>query len=122
MGYNTNYNLRCDLMIAGKAVKLVDDAPLLDVIEDLRQYSEEANYSLDYNGSSSGKEARWYRHEEELLIFSQQHPNILFTLHGEGEESGDVWNKYFLNGKVQIARASMEIAPFYPAKLANLTE
>jgi len=45
-------------------------------------------------------------------------PSIsMFTLHGEGEENEDIWDKYFLNGKCQVAKAEWTIPPFDPAKL-----
>lgn len=40
------------------------------------------------------------------------HPTILLTLYGEGEESEDLWVKYFLNGKMQISVAKIIYAKF----------
>lgn len=34
---------------------------------------------------------RWYEHQEEMLVLSQQFPSVLFVLKGEGEENGDFW-------------------------------
>lgn len=52
-----------------------------------------------------------------MKAFSVEHPMMLFTLHGEGEESGDIWNEYYLAGKVQVAKALLQIAPFDAKKL-----
>ena len=111
MGYNTRYSLKVELMVEGKVVELVDDAPLAAVIAELRESNEEANYSLDAEGGSE-EASKWYEHEKDLREFSSRHGNILFTLHGEGEENEDIWNKYFLNGKCQVAKAEIRIAPF----------
>jgi hypothetical protein len=60
---------------------------------------------------------KWYEHEEDMKKLSLQFPDVLFTLSGEGEEAGDVWKKYFKNGKVQVAKAVLTIDAFDPKKL-----
>lgn len=112
MGYQTNYTLKLTLLIGGKPASLVDDSPLQSVIKQLREENAEAEYSIDDNGCCSGNDSRWNEHEADLRAFSAKHPGILFELHGEGEEASDQWNKYFLNGKCQIAKAAIQIAPF----------
>lgn len=56
-------------------------------------------------------------HDEDMRGLSKRIPEVLFTLHGEGEEAGDIWNKYFLNGKMQVAKARIEFDEFDPKKL-----
>lgn len=71
-----------------------------------------------YDGYSPfDDECNWYEHEEDMKNLSQQFPDVLFTLHGEGEEAGDLWNKYFRNGKMQVAKATVTIAPFSTREL-----
>jgi hypothetical protein len=103
-------------MIGGKKAELTDPAPLLEVIKQLRESNDEAQYSLDADGSSEDS-SKWYQHEEELREFSKLHPGILFTLHGEGAENEDIWNKYFYAGKCQVAKAKISIAEFDFKKL-----
>lgn len=116
MGYNTRYSLKVELLIGGKAAELVNDAPLTRLIQELRGSCEEAKYALDENGGAE-EESKWYEHAQDLRAFSSAHPNILFTLHGEGEENEDIWNEYYLNGKCQVAKAQLQIAPFDPKQL-----
>jgi hypothetical protein len=117
MGYSTNYSLKVELLIGSKVAELVDKTPLLSLVSQLMDESEDARGSLQPNGKPSGNGFSWREHESDLRVFSLKHPNILFTLHGEGEEAGDIWNKYFLNGKCQEARAILTIAGFDPGNL-----
>ena len=54
-----------------------------------------------------------------MISISKKFPEVLFTLSGEGEESGDIWMKYFKNGKVQNANTKVTIShdPFDESKL-----
>lgn len=83
--------------------------------------NEEMGYCLEVGkgrvGHSTGGDGRWYEHEKDMREISSRYPHIFFTLTGEGEESGDLWKKYFLNGKCQVAKAAIVIAPFDPEKL-----
>lgn len=116
MGYNTRYSLKTEFLVGGKAVQLVDDSPLVAVIEDLRQRYEDAMFALSPTGDTEDS-CKWYEHQAQMKSFSILHPNVLFTLHGEGEENDDLWNEYYLNGKVQVEKATIQIAPFDAKKL-----
>lgn len=65
----------------------------------------------------SDDECKWYDHEKEIKELSRKFPEIIFKLHGEGEENGDVWDKYFRDGKMQVCNAEMSIPPFDESKL-----
>ena len=71
--------------------------------------------SNGYTGNDSG--VKWYNHEEDMKQLSREFPDILFELCGEGEESGDIWEKYFKNGKMQCCKAVLTFEPFDEAKL-----
>src|SRR5690242_6334705 len=116
MGYSTRYSLSVELLIGGQKAKLADDAPLLAIIEQFRAEHGGAEYALDKDGATYDS-CKWYEHEDDLRAFSTKYPNVLFTLHGEGEENEDIWDKYFLNGKCQVAKAEWTIPPFDPTKL-----
>lgn len=56
--------------------------------------------------------AKWYYCSVDMKEFSRAFPDVVFRLHGEGEESGDLWDAYFKNGKWQECRADI-IYPDY---------
>jgi hypothetical protein len=39
-------------------------------------------------------------------------PHVLFTLEGIGEEQGDHWKEYYLDGKMQRCPAAIIFPPF----------
>ena len=48
---------------------------------------------------------------------SKEFPDVVFKLHGEGEDNEDIWDKYFMNGKMQSCPAQMTLPPFEKEKL-----
>jgi hypothetical protein len=106
MGYQTSYEL--DLKNAGERT--------LEIMKEFLNFYEEAAYALDENGGARDQ-VKWYDHEENLVEFSRKYPEIVFTLSGEGEDAGDMWKKYFRNGKKQIARAVIAFNEYDESKL-----
>jgi len=104
MGYYTNYTL-----------SIAEDRDG-NIMRQLRKENSGANYCLTRDGETQDK-CKWYTHERDLKEFSKKYPTTLFTLYSEGEESGDIWNKHFLNGKVQICKAKIIFDRYDPAKL-----
>lgn len=87
-------------------------AKLQEAIEDL----------FLWEGSGSPEDGwcfydKWYDHDEDMLAISEQFPDLLFELHGEGENAEDLWNAYYLNGRVQHAPAQIYYEPFSISKL-----
>ena len=83
----------------------------LDAIIAARIAASDMHYALAENGESADS-CKWYEHESDVKILSKEIKDVLFTLSGEGETSGDLWRKYFLNGKMQTAKAVITFAPF----------
>lgn len=50
---------------------------------------------------------KWYEHDEDMRELSKRFPETVFCLHGEGEESGDLWRTYYKNGKAQECNAKI---------------
>ena len=108
MGYYTRYSL--DLM--GMAI---DEKPETIIREFLEDY-DDVSYAIDVNGDSEDA-TKWYDHEDDLKVFSQNYPKVIFILTGEGEKAGDLWKKYFLNGKCQKVEATITYEGFDQSKL-----
>jgi len=98
MGYETRY----DLSVTGVANA-----------DEIRQQV------IDVSGYEYVLEdgCKWYDHESDVRRVSAAHPDALFELSGEGEESGDIWIKYFKGGKMQECRAVIRFDDFDESKL-----
>lgn len=83
MGYYTRYKLHTDA-----------PANVLPKILDART----ADYGFLGNVLRSDQ-LKWYEHEDDMLAISAKFPKVTFRLDGEGEESLDVWRKWFKGGK-----------------------
>jgi hypothetical protein len=105
--------LKLDALKNGGKVTVTD----LHIIEKFRETYEYAKHALAKDGGPY-ESCKWYEHEEQLRKFSTKYPNWLFTLEGKGEEAGDLWKKYFVNGKMQLAKAEIVFDKFEPSKLS----
>lgn len=113
MGYYTSYSLEIQHPVS----RLGLDVDFREIIIDgLRKKYEWACYCLTPTGESDDM-GKWYEHEDHLKELSKNYPAFLFVLAGEGEEQGDQWKKYFLNGKMQVEKAEIKIGDFDPEKL-----
>ena len=90
MGYYTEYELHVD---------------------DCEKYVKEIELIAGYSGLFSC-ELKWYSHERNMREHSLKYPDTVFRLDGKGEESGDIWVKYFKNGKMQETKAKLMFDKF----------
>lgn len=134
MGYSTSYELKWEPVVKFTGLPRCEhSAPegsnfcpvcgisrgnigLDEQVEVWIEAHEEVGYALQSDGESN-ESCKWYEYEKDMRKLSEEIKNVLFTLHGEGEESGDIWNAYFLNGKMQKEKASIQILPFDKSKL-----
>ena len=99
MGYYTRYELE---IISGD-----------DFVTD---YEQEITDSTDYS-SLFDDSIKWYHYKEDMKSYSKNHPNVVFCINGEGEESGDIWKAYFKNGKMFKTKATLVFEEFNEDKL-----
>lgn len=87
-----------------------------EIAEQMERY--DTNYGkLSQFIGGYGESIKWYDHEIDMKAFSKRFPDVVFTLHGEGEESGDLWVKYFKDGKMQRVDAVISYAGFDEGQL-----
>lgn len=63
---------------------------------------------------------KWYEHDDDMLKASLEHNDVVFILDGEGEESGDVWRAFYLNGKKWTWSVEVDPPEFSDAVLERL--
>ena len=117
MGYYTTYELE----VIGKDVEIP-----ASFIEEAKKYGIAVQPEIDHHKAIAdmsgydyifGDSIKWYDHEKEMRGYSQMYPNLVFKLSGEGEESGDIWVKYFKNGKMQVCKVKITFDDFDETKL-----
>lgn len=89
---------------------------VLDGNDGVTDYEEEimdiSGYGYLFDDSVS-----WYTHQFDMRLLSSRHPTTLFKLTGDGEDSGDLWEEYYLGGKMQRCDAKITFDPYDPSKL-----
>lgn len=78
------------------------------IAEYIKGHEDGIGYALEPDGETL-ESCKWYDWLEDMIKMSRDFPNVLFKLHGEGEQNEDVWDAYFLNGKSQVHKAKMII-------------
>lgn len=59
---------------------------------------------------------KWYEWHNDCMAVSRRHPEALFLITGDGEESGDIWACFFRNGESEEHRAPEWQPPRRPTK------
>lgn len=60
---------------------------------------------------------KWYEHNRDMLQLSAEFPTMVFKLSGEGDDSEDIWVKYYKNGKTHGGKATIVFEEYDEAKL-----
>lgn len=105
MGYYTDYNLT---VLSGPH-KYAEDV----IIDKIREFDDYAAWAL----SEDGEATKWYSHRDDMVEFSKMFPEDVLMLHGEGEESGDIWWEFFKNGRSYRVMVEYVIPEFDESKL-----
>ena len=103
MGYLTYHTMSIENATEDdrkKIVKFLDD---LGVI----------GYALNEN-LDGAYPVTWYDEPEQMEQVSLAFPHVHFTVHGEGDNNGDIWDHHCLNGMFQEIRAQIVIPPLDP--------
>lgn len=90
--------------------KLTCDSEIYDQVE-------EAINEVVGCGQILENHVKWYCCRIDMKKVSKRFPGKLLQIDGEGEESGDIWRAYYLDGKEHYARAKITFEEFNPEKL-----
>jgi len=115
MGYCTRYSLKWNC----KNSKTTTWDDISDEIRLRQEAVTDFFYAVDDCGRTT-ESCKWYEHEKEVSEFSKIYPDVVFELSGEGEESGDIWKKYFKNGKMQVCPVKMTFDPYDESQLKTV--
>ena len=61
------------------------------------------SFEVDLYEIRSYEPIKWYEHTEDMITLSRDFPGVIFKLSGFGEgmfDETDVWDKYYLDGKL----------------------
>jgi hypothetical protein len=92
-----------------------------NVTENFLLYMEDCpNDFIKESWGNNLNEAFWPSHERNMKKISLKFPNIIFTLRGEDQNNGNVWVKYFKEGKMHIAATTISFEKFNSKKLVDI--
>lgn len=130
MGYATYYTLEV-LDVDHKGYDAMQIAKYIQEKQEEDEFYAFASEISDFIESGShdeefvfdcDEECKWDDHESEMIELSKTFPDIVFKLHGEGEENGDLWDQYFMNGRMQYCPAEIVYPPFDKTQLSEPIE
>lgn len=97
MGYYTRFTLKTEN--DNEVDPLLDDTRAKATLKQMSGYN--------WDDDTIDHECKWYDWEEHLTKVSEDFPDVIFILSGEGEEQGDVWNAYARNGVLETFSANI---------------
>lgn len=120
MGYYTDFSLRVFDIYNGERKsfitylneKTIEDWANRNEDRNVEHYVKMCKYLEDNRDAFYGifcGNVKWYDYESSMITLSQKFPDCLFVLEGSGEEQGDLWKHYFLNGKHKKVYAVLTI-------------
>lgn len=110
MGYYTYFNLEVKgVRSPVEAQRLCSCLRSMNIVPDILNEDYRYEQKESYVFYFADDVAKWYESEEDMQKISRQFPGMTFMLHGEGENTGDLWEAYFHDGQVEYCRA--EIPP-----------
>ena len=120
MGYYTDYELTVEFYardkLSGKETyRSLDTLTAEEISKELDKMG--VFDTIDLIGGWCYANCKWYEHDHDMLLLSWKFPDVLFTLHGIGENSDDMWYAYYLNGKMQYCPAQIEYDEFSAQRL-----
>lgn len=137
MGYYTNFTLTYEIpketksdldkfheQLKKKKITVPDGVLVKEktsIEDELCKYMDSDNSSsygpINIFIGGNASECKWYNYDDDMRAMSKRFPTVLFTLQGEGEESDDLWIRYYRGGKCQVCLGMITYDDFDPKKL-----
>lgn len=89
---------------------------VLEGYNDEINHEEEIGKAIDF-AEVFDESSKWYDMEIDMKKYSLKHPEVLFSIEGEGEESRDLWKSFFKNGKSFTAKTEIVFEEYNENKL-----
>lgn len=110
MGYYTNYKMT---VIDKNGTEI--DSSVEPLFDETVLYQGEV--SIQDVITQNLDACKWYDHQKDMLEYSANNPEYLFILDGQGEETGDIWRKFYKNGKSYEWKLEYTLPDFDAEKL-----
>ena len=109
MGYYTYYSMEArKIKDKNEFDAIIEEMTELELYGDNGIFCESSYYEQDHEAFFRVcDDAKWYDHTYDMVKFSKVFPNVVFRLHGDGEDRDDMWNEYYHNGEVEECRAQI---------------
>ena len=112
MGYYTDFSLTTTPLSDEELSIILEEFAELGVFYDARV---QADQSID-----AGDSYKWYDWDKDMAALSVEVPDVLFTMHGVGDGSEDMWNAYIQNGAIQYCPARIVYDDYNPKKMKQI--
>lgn len=110
MGTLTNYKI--SFMHFGKN-KMPREADVVNALNKINPYDFEVGEDESPLLEDFFEESiKWYDHVEDMIKLSKVFPETLFILDGWGEEIGDVWREFYMDGERVVADLMFTFSDF----------
>ena len=97
MGYYTFYSLSVKNADADSYAKLTNRLIEKELVGNV--FDHPCPYRQNQNVIfTSYEERKWYDCKEDMIKISEEFPQLVFELEGDGEDKEDYWRAYFHNG------------------------
>jgi len=119
MGYYTDYSLAVyGISVSGDTVTTSSVPTIVrnDLVAEIDKMGVFSQSDVEYGWYAN---AKWYDYADDMKYLSSKFPEVLFELHGAGEDQEDMWYAYFHDGREQHCPAVITYDDFCLSKLGQ---
>jgi hypothetical protein len=103
MGYLTRFHLQT----------FAENEKVATEAYDYLDYGPDGDYECSMFGGYNGQTdpMKWYGWKEDLIVASKKFPTVTFIMSGNGEDDGDLWRAYALDGEIEMCDGQVIFNP-----------